>query len=79
MTAFVFSSKILKVHTTYFDLGLKYTADQITSSIVMQFWYRFRTNNGVIQIGWIIALACLFAIKDFFYFIIKFIIDQELL
>jgi len=78
MTAFVFSSKILKVHSTFFDLGLKYTADQITSSLVMQFWYRFRSNNGVIQIGWIIALACLFVIKDLLYFIVKFIIEEEL-
>ena len=27
MTAFMFSSKILKIHTPYFDLGLKSTAD----------------------------------------------------
>lgn len=64
MTSFMFSSNLLRVKTEYFNLGLEESANYLTNTNVMQFWYRFRSSNGVIQIGFIIALVVFFIIKD---------------
>jgi hypothetical protein len=44
----MFSSNLLRVKTEYFNLGLEESANYLTNTNVMQFWYRFRSSNGVI-------------------------------
>lgn len=64
MTAFMFSSKILQINTPSIDSYIQQNAQQLISPNVITVWQRFSTSNGVIYIGFIIALVALFVLKD---------------
>jgi len=48
-------------------------AKKIIVPSLLPIWDRFRKNNGVLQIIWIIALACIFAVKNIISVVIKLI------